>query len=427
MKNIFRVAIVIAALAIAPFAHAKNTNWEPISGGGDTFFPSAILATRNLDVKSLDNKAVPPELVGDPIGAFGVKIRTTTEDTKVRVSITVDGLSEPSVFEDVLPKAGTEYTVLPFIRYKPEALWKVKQPYSTTAIFNVSINGAPAEEIIKKINVRSINDVPYEIAQDGKKYSTTFLFAAFVNENAPVIDEILKDALAHNAVDKFVGYDGDKQEVYRQIFAIWNSLQRKGIKYSNIVTPSGFSKTILSQHVRLPDESFNNSQANCVDGSVLLASALYKIGMCPVLVLKPGHMFLGVHTDKNMCEQRNLQDVAFIETTAVGQITPLDRFQRGWKFKTDNGYLDSVSYKSLLLAIKSGQQTFNAMLSALQTKQPNYSILDIRQLRNMGIMPITSGLSVEQARNRRDDIIDESYAPTPKQIIKSGDNMIVQY
>ena len=39
--------------------------------------------------------------------------------------------------------------------------------------------------------------------------------------------------------------------------------------------------------MRLIDESINNGQANCVDGSVLFASLLRKIDIEPVLVSLP--------------------------------------------------------------------------------------------------------------------------------------------
>lgn len=394
MNKLFSILLAAAFTAIAPAANAAR-NWEPIFGGDKDFFPAAILATRNLEVQMLTGKPLPAEILGDPMGAFGIKIRTIAPDTKVKISITIDGLSETSFFDSTLLKANMEYTILPYIRYKADSLWKVRQPYPTTVIFSVSINDLPAEETTEKINVHPVNDVPYVIEQDGKEYNTQFLFAAFVNENSPAIDKILQDALAHNAVNQFIGYDGDAQEVYHQMFAIWNALQRKGVKYSNIVTPAGFSKTIYSQHVRLPDESFENSQANCVDGSVLLASALYKIGMCPVLVLKPGHMFMGVHTDKNMCGKKNLQDVAFIETTMIGNVH-LIQAQKSWKFITKDGYLLSTSYRSMQQAMNVGRQTFNSMIPALQAQKTGYAILDIRQLRNIGIMPITSGTAAAQ-------------------------------
>ena len=77
----------------------------------------------------------------------------------------------------------------------------------------------------------------------------------------------------------FTGYQSeDADEVLLQVFAVWNVLQRRGIKYSDIskTTPNS---VVTSQTVRFMDESLKSTQANCVDGSVLMASILEKIGI----------------------------------------------------------------------------------------------------------------------------------------------------
>ena len=73
--------------------------------------------------------------------------------------------------------------------------------------------------------------------------------------------------------------------------------------------------------MRLIDESINNAQANCVDGSVLLASLLRKIDIEPVLVYVPGHCYLAFYLD---AEQKHLVG---LETTLIGS-TPDDDASR---------------------------------------------------------------------------------------------------
>ena len=392
MGKTFRAALLILSAVL--FSHASDAEqvdtsrrlWQPELEIGNTLFPSLVLATRNLQSSSATRS---PDHFGDPAGLFGVTVIPPNDNTFVRISVTIDGLSEPSVIEATLEKAGHSYTVTPYLRYKSSDLWRIKQPFPTTATFRVSINNEPFQEVTENLSIRAVNDVPFLIQKGSKQLDTSFLFAAFVNENAPVTDEILRDALDHRAINQFVGYAGGEQEVFRQIFALWNSLQRRGVKYSNITTPSGESKEIYSQHVRMVDESFANAQANCVDGSVLLASLLYKIGMCPVLVKIPSHMFIGVYPSEETCKQKNLSDALFMETTQVGSIN-LDGLQRHWKFKTKNGYLTSTSYSSLLQAMESGRQTFAEAYPAIQLKQAGYSVLDIQKVRSLGITPITS-------------------------------------
>ena len=86
----------------------------------------------------------------------------------------------------------------------------------------------------------------------------------------------------------------------------------RDVRYSSITATSVKAQTVASQHVRLIEESLNNSQANCVDGSVLLASALRKIGIEPFLVLVPGHCYVGFYVDEKK------ENMLAIETTMLG-------------------------------------------------------------------------------------------------------------
>ncbi|MFZ8431498.1 hypothetical protein ACO1MU_14375, partial [Staphylococcus aureus] len=73
---------------------------------------------------------------------------------------------------------------------------------------------------------------------------------------------------------------------------------------------------VSSQHVRFIDDSVRVRQANCIDGTVLFASILRKIGIDPLIVLVPGHAFLGFYLDG----QR--RQIAFLETTMMTSTNP---------------------------------------------------------------------------------------------------------
>ena len=92
----------------------------------------------------------------------------------------------------------------------------------------------------------------------------------------------------------------------------------------------------------------------------------------------------------------------------------------------------STSYRSMQQALDVGRQTFNSMIPALQAQQSGYSILDIHQLRSIGIMPITSGATVEQANYtpplpEQNDDPSDSNSIKPRQIIKGRNGTIIQY
>lgn len=381
--------IVILILAIFVLTHvtkaqsaSQTLKWEPAIENTkvdvDELFPAEILAVAARRV----HRNAPPRYLGDPNGALGIVLVSPTAGAKVRVTIKVDRLAEESSFEATIPEANQQYEIWPTMRFDTRALARIRESFPTTALFSVSVNGATAGEQSRTIQVRSVNDVPLAyMTKDKHVLDVSPLFAAFVDENHPYIDQILHEALRVNVVQQFKGYQGTQQDVTREVFAIWNVLQRKDVKYSSITTASGESRTVLSQHVRFLDEAVQNSQANCVDGTVLFASVLYKLGIYPVLVKIPGHMFLAFYTDA----QR--QHISFLETTMIGA-PGLNSIQRNWTFKTADGYLSSESYKQFFAALNYGQQEFQKVAQQFQAKTPGYMLIDIQAARRAGISAI---------------------------------------
>jgi hypothetical protein len=72
----------------------------------------------------------------------------------------------------------------------------------------------------------------------------------------------------------------------------------------------------VPQRISLPRDSIANRQANCVDGVVLFASLMERIGLNVVLVLAPGHAFVGWETG------RGSSQFEYLETT----MTATDEF-----------------------------------------------------------------------------------------------------
>ena len=105
----------------------------------------------------------------------------------------------------------------------------------------------------------------------------------------------------------------------KQVYALWNVLQKRNFRYSSVSNTSLSSNVVFSQRVRTFDDALESSQINCVDGSVLFASLLRAINIEPILVRTPGHMFVGYDTDAG---RKNMN---FLETTMIGDVD-LDDF-----------------------------------------------------------------------------------------------------
>jgi hypothetical protein len=385
-----RVPTRLASLALiclypfvqaAPPTNSAQLQWSPIVEFDNQLFPATILALATKHVNNL-----PPTYLGDPNGALGVAITSLTPGARVRVSVKVDRLADESTLETVLADANRQYEIFPPIRFDTRALAKIREAFPTTAVFSVSAGGVSIGEQTRPIQVRAVNDIPFEYrARNGKLRDFSSLFAAFVDENHPWIDGVLSEALRCGAVQQFIGYQGKPNDVVRQIFAIWNVLQRHEVKYSSITRPSGESQTVMSQHVRFLDESIRYSQANCVDGTVLFASILYKIGLSPVLVIKPGHMFLGIHVTSPSPGQK--PNWIFLETTLIGN-PGINTQQRHWRFLTAEGYKSSESYRQFMNAVNVGDQEFKSIVRSLNSHEPGFRVIDVAGARKAGIAAI---------------------------------------
>ncbi|MFM2198125.1 MAG: hypothetical protein RLZZ505_1557 [Verrucomicrobiota bacterium] len=368
-------------------------------------FPSAIISTATVDWngeqenaedkktdgdEELEDGEIP--FYGDENGWLGVELFGLPEGAEVEVEVSVDGFMKPSKWKgtiDLLTEDG-EAHVIPKGIWDYAALHKATQQRPANATFRVTVNGKALTEQNETCVVKSINDCPFYVLWDeeGEDYEDlSWLFAAYVNENHPWVDGILKEAIKSGLVKSFTGYQsGDPDEVMMQVFAIWNVLQRKGIKYSDIssTTPSKF---VVSQTVRFLDQSIDATQANCVDGSVLMASILQKIGINSYLVMVPGHCFLAFDTGKGE------DDVILgLETTMLGNddLEPVSDLSNLPEKELIKGF--EASYNTFGNAIEVGCASMEEHADAFEDgSNPAIQIISIKEARELGIAPIAFG------------------------------------
>jgi hypothetical protein len=108
------------------------------------------------------------------------------------------------------------------------------------------------------------------------------------------------------------GYQGTPEAVTPQVAALYQSLREAEIVYVNSMIDYGAAPGTFTQRTRLPRESLALRSANCIDGTVLMASLLEGASLSPAIVLVPGHAFLAWETWRNSNEWR------YLETTLIG-------------------------------------------------------------------------------------------------------------
>ena len=311
---------------------------------------------------------------------------------------------EPSTFTGSMTESGKTYTIFPKIKYKYDALAKRSQPGPITVTYKVEVGDDEAEETSKTLTLRSINDCPFTLVEDDNAVDVCFMFAAYVNEQHPYVDKLLREALNTKVVDSFTGYQAkDKAEVYRQVYAIWEALNRRDVRYSDITTSSAESQTVSSQHVRLIDESINNAQANCVDGSVLMASVLRKVGIEPFLIMVPGHCYLGFALDPEG------EEIVALETTLLGSSPDGDAVEiEGAPEIVSEERQGAKSWKTFTAALAMGSADLKENADKFkQNDDADYQIISVMAARKLGILPISFQSNRE-------------FVPSPKQPASDG-------
>ena len=376
-------------------AGQNGFSWKPEIGFDGQVFPSLLISTATWSSdegqKHFSKSIKNAEYLGDLNSPVKVIIKNVESETKIRLEVDLGSIANPSMFEGVLAKENTVYVVKPRIDFDYQVLLASKQPMPLNAKLTLYVNDEKVGEKLQTITVRSINDVPIS-AKMGEKGELendySYVFAAYVNENNPLIDLLLREAIDTGVVDSHGGYQGGEEEVYKQVFSVWNILQRRGLRYSSITTPTGHSDKVFSQYVRFFDDAIATSQANCIDGTVLIASILRRIGINPKIVVVPGHAFLAFDLDESG------KKLAFLETTMMGN-TDLQKYSEGYRgIAGDVARLlgstkNQASRKSFIAALQEGQEKANkARSKLLNGNDPNYKIIDIDAARKMGIAPI---------------------------------------
>ncbi|MGC4234032.1 MAG: hypothetical protein QM594_13725 [Niabella sp.] len=334
----------------------KNLQWQPVTNFENQVFPSFIIGWANYTGEKKEDMG----------SSLGFKISTSLSNVVLKWEIECTdkrffNIDSGYINCDYL-KAGSNF--MPKISWDFRALTKHSANAPVNLYFRLTDpNSNKRVERLVTINLRSINDCFF--SYNGKSYD--YLFASYVNEEHPKIDNLLREMLNTNMINAVYGYQAEtRSSVLVQVAALWRVLHDKGFQYSSITDNSANAgpNGLYSQTVRLIDNSLETRQANCVDGSVLIASVLKRIGIEVALITTPNHCFLRFRSDP----QNN--NYLFLETTAL----------------SDNRYLlkpaeHVAEYKKLLseydipkvfkLDVKN-QAYFLQFLSALEGGQNSY-------------------------------------------------------
>ena len=339
----------------------------------DQIFPALELS----QMHRRDFAAATPDIFGSGSGLVAVRLKSHRAGESVHLRIDAAELKAPTDLDVTLPRAQTDYELHPQLDWNPAQL--TGNARTTTLHVGIRRDGVEAA-IDKTVSLRPISEALYYVRDGHDSVDLSWIFAAYVNENDRVVERIVELARKSGIVDKFTGYDDAEADgVYRQVWAVWQALATHGIRYSDADPGIARGPNEFSQRVRLIEQTWNDRSANCIDGSVLIASVLQRIGLRSFLVLVPAHAFVGFYTDATA------KHAAYLETTLLGAEPPTLRTIPA--FAEDEATENGLA--SFAAALTSGQASYARAANRLDGRhRPDYAVIDIGTARTFGIRPI---------------------------------------
>ncbi len=390
MRSISRAGLLAALLAAAGPACADGVDWSVHVTPYDQVYP-ALEMSRARAARA--GSAPAQNTLGAGSSLVAVSVRARHDGERVRVDITAPGLQAPASLEAMLARAGQDYEL------RPPLLWDAVTvnapdavPRSTPLHFSLARDGVAVGMLTLVASLRPLSEALYFVRDGRDSVDLSWIFAAYVDENDPVVARVLELALQNGIVDTFDGYNGSTGAVYRQVWAVWQALETRGIHYSEADPAIGRGPRVFSQRVRFLAETWADRSANCVDGSVLIASVLQRIGLRSFLVLVPGHAFVGFYTDAGATH------AAYLETTLLGAPSPQIGELPGFADAFDDATARRLDIAGFAAALEAGRRRHARDAAQLDNRhRPDYAVIDIAEARAFGVAPIRASLSAASA------------------------------
>ena len=216
------------------------------------------------------------------------------------------------------------------------------------------------EDTTDTITIYARRDFPWNLwrlIDDFDEHNNNMLLAAWVTPNDPAIEAWIREAA--NYTDNGDMPSGYNHDVHDRLEALWDALAKAyNIAYvsTSVNMGSPEEKDLFFQRIRFPREVLNQESANCIETTLLWASAAEALRLHPYIILVPGHAYVAIDSVPDGSR------AFFIETTLIG-----------------SGDFDD--------AVRLGGEEWDKDKESID-EQEEYDMIDIWEAREQGILPM---------------------------------------
>jgi hypothetical protein len=248
-------------------------------------------------------------------GTITVTVSNSTPDTlRNRIAVSVPGWSDEEI--QIAEVAAGQVHKFQFAPSFLPRLYRNRELTAATALVKIAdTHSNPVYTVTVPLRIRSAEDMFW-----GSRFKYAPFIASWVTPHDPRVEQVLSRAKEFVPGRRLAGYETGKTSAQQerstllQVQAIYRALQQAGLSYVKSSSTFGARRNAaLAERVRLPNESLRHISANCIDGVVLYASLFENLGMDPVVVLVPGHAYVGVRLTENS------SDYLYLETALTGR------------------------------------------------------------------------------------------------------------
>jgi hypothetical protein len=333
------LGLLLIAAALIPIAGARLKADKPEVPPPITAAVAAVLEPVYVVQAGLDGEIFPAfanyaslqKARDRKVATVSVRIlNSTQEKLKNRITVQVPGWSDQEI--QVVEVAPGDTRTVNFAPVFLPRLYSNREIVPATAVVTATeIGGRVVYSGTVPIRLRAAEDMYW-----GPQFKYAPFIAAWVTPHDAQVEDILSRAKEFMPGRRLPGYEPWKNtaaqvhSTYQQARAIYHALQERGISYVKSSTTFG-QHLDVSERVRFPRESLNRISANCIDGAVMYASLFENLGMDPVVILVPGHAYVGVreaqHSDNYLYIETAITGRATFETAVLSASRGMNKFQ----------------------------------------------------------------------------------------------------